>query len=225
MKRVGKDHQNVVILHDYFETAHNLYLCFNLCTGGELFDRICAKGNYYEADACALIRTIFKAIKHMHDSGIVHRNLKPEHLLFRTQAEDADIMITNFSFCRIMDENKDTQQTDSYDTPTYMAPEILQKIGHGKPVDVWAMGVISYFMLGGYTPFDRDTRQAEMEAIVRGDYSFTPPEYWVSVLDVAKDFVRNCLSVDQHKRPTAAEALEHQWLKMNDDYFVRVNAK
>lgn len=82
------------------------------------------------------------------------------------------------------------------------------------------MGVITYFLLAGYTPFDRDSQQAEMEAIVRGDYSFTPVEYWSNVSDVAKDFVRTCLTVDQHKRPTAAEALEHKWLKMDEDYFV-----
>ncbi|KAF5325403.1 hypothetical protein D9619_009671 [Psilocybe cf. subviscida] len=240
LKRVSKGHVNVVTLHDYFEvrffsflvsaaswkgltsmqTAHNLYLCFDLCTGGELFDRICAKGNYYEADARALIRTIFKAVKYIHESGIVHRDLKPENLLFRTQAEDADIMIADFGLSRIMDENKHTQLTEICGTPGYMAPEIFQKTGHGKPVDVWAMGVITYFLLAGYTPFDRDSQQAEMEAIVRGDYSFTPVEYWASVSDVAKDFVRTCLTVDQHKRPTAAEALEHKWLKMDEDYFV-----
>jgi calcium/calmodulin-dependent protein kinase I len=82
------------------------------------------------------------------------------------------------------------------------------------------MGVITYFLLAGYTPFDRDSQQAEMEAIVRGDYSFTPVEYWANVSDVAKDFVRTCLTVDPRKRPTAAEALEHKWLKMDEDFFV-----
>lgn len=96
----------------------------------------------------------------------------------------------------------------------------LSAVGHGKPVDVWAMGVITYFLLAGYTPFDRESQQAEMDAIVRGDYSFTPLEYWANVSDVAKDFVRTCLTVDQRKRPTATEALEHKWLKMDEDYFV-----
>jgi calcium/calmodulin-dependent protein kinase I len=109
------------------QTSHNLYLCFDLCTGGELFDRICAKGNYYEVDARALIRTIFKAVQYIHASGIVHRDLKPENLLFRTQAEDADIMIADFGLSRIMDEDKHTQLTEICGTPGYMAPEIFQK--------------------------------------------------------------------------------------------------
>jgi len=85
LKKISSGHKNIVTLHDYFETSHNLYLCFDLCTGGELFDSICAKGHYYEADAAALIRTILQAVKYIHDCGIVHRDLKPENLLFRSK--------------------------------------------------------------------------------------------------------------------------------------------
>jgi calcium/calmodulin-dependent protein kinase I len=122
-----------VTLHDYFETAHNLYLVFDLCTGGELFDRICAKGNYYEADAAELVRTIMLAVQHIHDAGIVHRDLKPENLLFRTKAEDADIMIADFGLSRVMDDDKFTLLTEVCGTPGYMAPEIFKK-GASLPV-------------------------------------------------------------------------------------------
>ncbi|KAF9559773.1 Pkinase-domain-containing protein [Agrocybe pediades] len=220
LKRVSSGHRNVVTLHDYFETAHNLYLCFDLCTGGELFDRICSKGNYYEADAISLLRTIFNAVKYIHDSGIVHRDLKPENLLFRTPAEDADIMIADFGLSRIMEEEKLNQLTEICGTPGYMAPEIFKKTGHGKPVDIWAMGVITYFLLAGYTPFDRDSQQQEMEAIIAGDYKFEPEEYWQNVSDTAKDFVRYCLTVDPTNRPTAAQALQHKWLADEQPHFV-----
>lgn len=220
LKRVSKGHQNIVTLHDYFETAHNLYLVFDLCTGGELFDRICAKGNYYEADAAELVRTIFRSVKYIHDSGIVHRDLKPENLLFRTQAEEADIMIADFGLSRIMEEEKLNKLTEICGTPGYMAPEIFKKTGHGKPVDVWAMGVITYFLLAGYTPFDRDSQQQEMEAIIAGDYKFEPHEYWQNVSETAKAFVRTCLTVDPALRPTAAEALAHKWLADAEPHFV-----
>ncbi|KAF8153278.1 kinase-like domain-containing protein [Crassisporium funariophilum] len=220
LKRISSGNPNVVTLHDYFETAHNLYLCFDLCTGGELFDRICAKGNYYEADAADLVRTIFKAVKYIHDSGIVHRDLKPENLLFRTQAEDADIMLADFGLSRIMEEEKLNLLTEICGTPGYMAPEIFKKSGHGKPVDVWAMGVITYFLLAGYTPFDRDSQQLEMEAIIAGDYKFEPEEYWQNVSETAKDFVRTCLTIDPTNRPTAAGALQHKWLADKEPHFV-----
>ncbi|KAG6867328.1 hypothetical protein C0993_004334, partial [Termitomyces sp. T159_Od127] len=220
LKRISSGHRNIVTLHDYFETTHNLYLVFDLCTGGELFDRICAKGNYYEADAANLVRTIFRAVKHIHDAGIVHRDLKPENLLFRTPEEDADIMIADFGLSRVMQEEKLNKLTEVCGTPGYMAPEIFRKTGHGKPVDVWAMGVVTYFLLGGYTPFDRDSQQLEMEAIIAGDYKFEPAEYWVNVSETAKDFIRKCLVLDPDERPTADQMLEHKWLADEEPHFV-----
>jgi serine/threonine protein kinase len=220
LKKVSSGHRNIVTLHDYFETAHNLYLVFDLCTGGELFDRICAKGNYYEADAAELVRTIMLAVEHIHAAGIVHRDLKPENLLFRTKAEDADIMIADFGLSRVMDDDRFTLLTEVCGTPGYMAPEIFKKAGHHKPVDIWAMGVITYFLLCGYTPFDRDNQQQEMEAIIRGDYKFEPAEYWANVSPTAKDFVRYCLTIDPTKRPTATQALQHKWLADTTPHFV-----
>jgi len=101
-----------------------------------------------------------------------------------------------------------------------MAPEIFRKTGHGKPVDIWAMGVIAYFLLCGYTPFDRDSQQQEMEAICAGDYKFEPAQYWEGVSEAARNFVRSCLTIDQGKRPTAEEALAHPWLAATTPYFV-----
>lgn len=97
-----------------------------------------------------------------------------------------------------------------------MAPEIFRKSGHGKPVDIWALGVITYFLLCGYTPFDRDSSVEEMQAIMAGDYSFDPPEYWEDVSEKAKDFIRGCLTVDQRRRLTAKQCLGHPWLSTEE---------
>ncbi|KAL4072258.1 Pkinase-domain-containing protein [Scleroderma citrinum] len=221
LKRVSSGHPNIVTLHDYFETAHNLYLCFDLCTGGELFDSICARGQYTEADAADLVRTIFGAVKYIHDCGIVHRDLKPENLLFRSKPErTSEIMIADFGLSRVMPDSKLNMLTEVCGTPGYMAPEIFKKTGHGKPVDVWAMGVITYFLLAGYTPFDRDTQKQEMEAIIAGDYRFEPEEYWSNVSETARSFVRACLTVDPESRPTAEQALQHPWLAAEVPHFV-----
>lgn len=129
-------------------------------------------------------------------------------------------MIADFGLSRVMEEEKLTQLTEICGTPGYMAPEIFKRTGHGKPVDVWAMGVITYFLLAGYTPFDRDSQQQEMEAIIAGDYKYEPVEYWANVSDTAKDFVSYCLTVDPARRPTAAQALEHKWLADEKPHFV-----
>ncbi|KAJ7231299.1 kinase-like domain-containing protein [Mycena rebaudengoi] len=197
LKRISSGNPNIVTLHDYFETSHNLYLCFDLCTGGELFDRICAKGNYYEADAADLVRTIFTAVKYIH------------------AAEEADIMIADFGLSRIMEEEKLSMLTEICGTPGYMAPEIFLKT-----CGCLAMGVVTYFLLAGYTPFDRDTPQLEMEAIIAGDYKFEPAEYWMNVSPTARDFVKVCLTIDPERRPTAQEALAHKWLASTTPHFV-----
>lgn len=76
LKRVSQGHRNILTLHDYFETPNNLYLVVDLAYGGELFDRICAKGSYYERDAAVIIRTTVDAVGYLHSHGIVHRDLK-----------------------------------------------------------------------------------------------------------------------------------------------------
>lgn len=205
-------HQNILTLVDYFETMNNLYLVTDLALGGELFDRICRKGSYYEADAADLVRATLSAVAYLHDHGIVHRDLKPENLLFRTPEDNADLLIADFGLSRVMDEEQFHVLTTTCGTPGYMAPEIFKKSGHGKPVDIWALGVITYFLLCGYTPFDRDTDFEEMQAILNADYSFTPVDYWRGVSDGAKDFIKRCLTIEPARRMTAHEALQHPFV-------------
>jgi len=211
LKRVSMGHANILTLVDYFETMNNLYLVTDLALGGELFDRICRKGSYYESDASELIRATLSAVAYLHDHGIVHRDLKPENLLFRTAEDNAELLIADFGLSKIMDEEQFHVLTTTCGTPGYMAPEIFRKTGHGKPVDVWAIGVITYFLLCGYTPFDRDSNMEEMQAILAADYTFDP-DYWGSVSDTAKDFIGRCLTVDPKDRITAHDALNHPFL-------------
>ncbi|KAK5939647.1 Calcium/calmodulin-dependent protein kinase type I [Knufia obscura] len=216
LKRVSVGHRNILTLVDYFETMNNLYLVTDLALGGELFDRICRKGSYYEADAADLIRATLSAVAYLHDHGIVHRDLKPENLLFRTPEDNADLLIADFGLSRIMDEEQFHVLTTTCGTPGYMAPEIFKKTGHGKPVDIWAIGVITYFLLCGYTPFDRDSNLEEMQAILQADYSFTPIEYWRNVSTTARDFIKQCLIIDPRQRMSAHQALQHPWINTED---------
>ncbi|EFX00903.1 calcium calmodulin-dependent protein kinase [Grosmannia clavigera kw1407] len=212
LKKVSMGHKNILTLVDYFETMNNLYLVTDLAMGGELFDRICRKGSYYESDAADLIRATLSAVAYLHDHGIVHRDLKPENLLFRTPEDNADLLIADFGLSRVMDEEQFHVLTTTCGTPGYMAPEIFKKTGHGKPVDIWALGVITYFLLCGYTPFDRDSDFEEMQAILKADYAFAPVDYWRGVSDAAKNFITRCLTIDASRRMTAHEALQHPFV-------------
>ncbi|KAK9382544.1 kinase-like domain-containing protein [Kockiozyma suomiensis] len=212
LKKISAGHRNILTLVDFFETSNNLYLVTDIAYGGELFDRICSKGSYYESDATALIKSITSAVAYLHAHGIVHRDLKPENLLFRTAEDNDDLLIADFGLSRILDQQKLNILNTTCGTPGYMAPEMIKKTGHGQPVDVWAIGVITYFLLCGYTPFDRDTNAEEMQAIVNGEYDFEPEEYWSEVTDNAKEFIRECLNKDFEKRITAEQCLRHPFL-------------
>ncbi|POY73003.1 putative Calcium/calmodulin-dependent protein kinase [Rhodotorula taiwanensis] len=212
LKSISKGHKNIVTLWDYFETQNNVYLVTDLCVGGELFDRICAKSYFLEEDAAKLVRTVMSAVEYLHSHGIVHRDVKPENMLYRSKDEDSDLLLADFGLSKAMDEQQFSPLTNTCGTPGYMAPEIYQKLGHGKPVDIWAMGVVTYFLLCGYTPFDRENQVDEVQAICNADYAFEPAEYWTGVSDTARDFINRCLVIDQRQRMTASEALAHPWL-------------
>ncbi|KAK4518805.1 uncharacterized protein ATC70_009028 [Mucor velutinosus] len=216
LRKVSEGHKNILSLVDYFETMNNLYLVTDLALGGELFDRICQKGSYTEQDAANIIRTVCDAVAYLHDNGVVHRDLKPENLIFRTTDPDSDLLIADFGLSRIIDSDKFDVLRTTCGTPGYMAPEIFKRVGHGKPVDMWAIGVIAYFLLCGYTPFEGENSIEEMNAITRAEYHFHE-EYWSEVSDKAKFFIQRCLTINPEERITAHQALAHPWLSSNND--------
>ncbi|KAF9929052.1 hypothetical protein FBU30_001895 [Linnemannia zychae] len=205
LSQVSVGHANILTLTDYFETFNNLYLVTELAEGGELFDRICSKGSYYEHDAAKLVRTICQGVAYLHSKDIVHRDLKPENLLFKTKDEDSELLIADFGLSKIVDKDKFDLLTTTCGTPGYMAPEILQKSGHGKPVDMWAIGVITFFLLSGHTPFDRQNTVDEMHAIIKSDYSFGPPESWEGVSDTGNVLLLS-LTLQQQQQQQQAVA-------------------
>jgi len=212
LKRVSRGHPNIVTLYDYFETPNNLYLVMDLCTGGELFDRIYNRGHYYEADAADIIRTVCSAVAYLHDKNIVHRDIKAENMLFLSTEENAPLLIADFGLSKIIDNQINVLMT-TCGTPGYMAPEVIRRTGHGKPVDMWSIGVLTYFLLCGYTPFDCQRMDEEVNNILAGNYKFEPVQYWFAVSDTARDFIRKLLVVNPNLRMTAKQALQHPWLQ------------
>jgi calcium/calmodulin-dependent protein kinase I len=186
------------------------YLVFEEATGGELFDRILEKGRFTETDACRTIRSILSAIQYLHHHQIVHRDVKPENILYRTKAEDANVVLVDFGIARHLN-TEDEVLTNVCGSFGYAAPEILSKKGHGKAVDLWSLGVITYTMLCGYTPFRSDDPAKLAAETQRGKIEFHD-RYWKNVSPAAKEFVKACLTVDPTKRITADEAMNHAWL-------------
>ena len=212
LKRISKGHKNIVTLWDYFETPNNLYFVMDLCTGGELFDRICEKGSFYEEDAAKVIKSVLDATAYLHSQNIVHRDIKPENLLFKTR-DSSELVLADFGLSKIVDTDKIDGLRTTCGTPGYMAPEVLRKAGHGKPVDLWCIGVMTYFLLSGYTPFDHNAKgsQEELDNILKGKFTFEEDD-WQGISAEAKDFISKLLVLDPKGRMTAQEALKHSWI-------------
>lgn len=206
------DHENIVKLVEMFEDKAHLYLVMDLVTGGELFDRIVARGSYTEKDASYCCQEILIAVGYLHDIGIVHRDLKPENLLYQTAEEDAKLMISDFGLSKM--EDTDTMAT-ACGTPGYVAPEVLRGKQYGKAVDCWSIGVIAYILLCGYPPFYDENDATLFAQIMRGEYEFDSP-YWDDISDSAKDFVQHLMTVDPDTRYSCQQALDHPWISGSD---------
>ncbi|KAF3321165.1 calcium-dependent protein kinase 29 [Carex littledalei] len=200
---------NIVEFKGAFEDSKNVYLVMELCVGGELFDRITAKGNYTEAKAAAACRDIVTVVHVCHFMGVMHRDLKPENFLLVSQDEDAEIKVIDFGLSVFIEEGKIYR--DLIGSAYYVAPEVLQR-SYGKEIDVWSAGIILYILLCGVPPFWAETEKGIFDAILHGDIDLES-EPWPSISESAKDLLRKMLTKDPKKRITAAEALEHPWLK------------
>lgn len=211
---MGKiEHPNCVRLFEMYESKAKVYMVLELLTGGELFDRIVAKGNYSEKEASELLGTLLSAIKYLHSVNIVHRDLKPENLLYTSSAKDAAIKITDFGLAKARDSSKQDMAT-ACGTPGYVAPEVLQGLEYGPAVDLWSIGVILYILLCGFPPFYHEATKELYKQIKKGQYTFPDP-YWKNISAEAKDVVTRLLTVDPKKRATPDEILNHKWLAGN----------
>ncbi|XP_076374395.1 calcium/calmodulin-dependent protein kinase II isoform X29 [Megalopta genalis] len=203
-------HQNIVRLHDSIQEENCHYLVFDLVTGGELFEDIVAREFYSEADASHCIQQILESVHHCHHNGVVHRDLKPENLLLASKAKGAAVKLADFGLA--IEVQGDAQAWFGFaGTPGYLSPEVLKKEPYGKPVDIWACGVILYILLVGYPPFWDEDQHRLYAQIKAGSYDYPSPE-WDTVTPEAKNLINQMLTVNPSKRITASEALKHPWI-------------
>ncbi|XP_036430376.1 calcium/calmodulin-dependent protein kinase type II subunit gamma isoform X4 [Colossoma macropomum] len=203
-------HPNIVRLHDSISEEGFHYLVFDLVTGGELFEDIVAREYYSEADASHCINQILESISHIHQHDIVHRDLKPENLLLASKMKGAAVKLADFGLA--IEVQGDQQAWFGFaGTPGYLSPEVLRKDPYGKPVDIWACGVILYILLVGYPPFWDEDQHKLYQQIKAGAYDFPSPE-WDTVTPEAKNLINQMLTINPAKRITADQALKHPWV-------------
>ena len=208
------DHPNIIKLYEVYETEKNIYLIMELCTGGELFDRIVDNTEngiqFTEKQAASLFKQMMSAINYCHKNGIVHRDLKPENLLYLNKDENSPIKVIDFGMSKRFDSK--TYMSEKVGTAYYISPEVL----HGKydeKCDIWSAGVILYIIICGYPCFNGEDDDEIFEAIQKGKIAFPSPE-WDDVSDDAKQLIKKmCCSPE--KRLTAEQVLKETWVKDN----------
>lgn len=206
-------HPNVVKLKEAYEDKQSIHIVMELCAGGELFDRIIARGHYSERAAANLIRTIVQVVEYCHDLGVMHRDLKPENFLLSNKKEDAMLKTTDFGLSMFFKPGD--VFTDIVGSAYYVAPEVLRR-HYGVEADVWSCGVILYILLCGVPPFWAENEQGIFDAVLRGHIDFDS-DPWPRISTSAKDLVRKMLRQDVKQRLTAREVLNHPWVKVDGD--------
>ncbi|CAD8135936.1 unnamed protein product [Paramecium pentaurelia] len=204
------DHPHILKLYEFYQDEKNYYIIIELCTGGELFDKIIEKGSFSEKEASYIMKQIMSAILYAHNQNIVHRDLKPENVLLDiTSQGNYNVKVVDWGTAKIFSPNQ--QINEKFGTLYYMAPEVLRR-NYNEKCDIWSCGVILYILLSGTPPFNGRTDAEIQKSILNGKYSLEG-EVWDIVSQQAKDLVTKMLQYDVQKRMNAKQVLEHNWFQ------------
>ncbi|KAG4113921.1 hypothetical protein ERO13_D12G013700v2 [Gossypium hirsutum] len=204
-------HKNIVAIKGAYEDTLYVHIVMELCSGGELFDRIIERGHYTERKAAALTKIIVGVVEACHSLGVMHRDLKPENFLLVNKDDDFSLKAIDFGLSVFFKPGQIF--TDVVGSPYYVAPEVLLK-HYGPEADVWTAGVILYILLSGVPPFWAETQQGIFDAVLKGNIDFDS-DPWPVISDSAKDLIRKMLCSQPSERLTAHEVVCHPWISQN----------
>lgn len=213
------NHPNIVGFRDWFESKDKFYIVTQLATGGELFDRIVKQGKFTEVDAVKIVVQILSAVEYLHDElNIVHRDLKPENLIYVTEDPQSQLVLADFGIAKEL-LTPDEVLTSAAGSFGYCAPEVLTGTGHGKPCDIWSLGVIAFTLLVGYSPFRSENVNDFLQEVQNDPVVVFHKQYWSGISQYAKDFIESCLVVNPQKRLAAKQLLSHNWITTNSENY------
>ncbi|CAJ1971650.1 unnamed protein product [Sphenostylis stenocarpa] len=204
-------HSNIVTIKGAYEDPLYVHIVMELCSGGELFDRIIQRGHYTERKAAELTKIIVGVVEACHSLGVMHRDLKPENFLLVNKDDDFSLKAIDFGLSVFFKPGQIF--TDVVGSPYYVAPEVLLK-HYGPEADVWTAGVILYILLSGVPPFWAETQQGIFDAVLKGHIDFDS-EPWPLISDSGKDLIRKMLCSQPSERLTAHQVLCHPWICEN----------
>mmetsp|Transcript_15795 Transcript_15795/g.40591 ORF Transcript_15795/g.40591 Transcript_15795/m.40591 type:complete len:421 (-) Transcript_15795:527-1789(-) len=205
------EHENVLSTKDVFETHDTLKIVVEYVSGGPLFDVIEKDTNFNEKFAANIMKQVFFGLKHLHDQDLVHRDVKPDNILCETTTHPIKLKISDFGLRAFLHKENDRLMFED-DSWFYGSPELMLSQKSGKPVDMWAAGVVLYMIISGKFPFEGSDKNTIKANIRKGLYAF-PDEEWADISDQAKDMVKGLLNKNAGARLTVEQALHHDWMK------------
>ncbi|GAB2267557.1 Calcium-dependent protein kinase 5 [Dionaea muscipula] len=204
-------HKNIVTIKGAYEDSLYVHIVMELCSGGELFDRIIQRGHYSERKAAELTKIIVGVVQTCHSLGVMHRDLKPENFLLVNKDDDFSLKAIDFGLSVFFKPGQTF--SDVVGSPYYVAPEVLMK-HYGPEADVWTAGVILYILLSGVPPFWAETQHGIFDAVLKGHIDFDS-DPWPLISNSAKDLIRRMLCSKPSQRLTAHQVLCHPWICEN----------
>jgi calcium-dependent protein kinase len=209
MVRTMQDHPYIIKIYQVIHEEASIHIVTELCSGGELFDRLTLKGKFEESEAAEFMLQIMSAVNYLHHNHIVHRDIKPENLLFANSLPSSPLKLIDFGTSQICDPLHKLSQVAG--TPYYIAPEIL-KGTYDEKCDIWSCGVILFMMLSGRPPFVGKTQEELFRSILTGEYNMKGAE-WRQISIQAKELVQQMLTMNPALRPSSQDVLGSPWIK------------
>ncbi|XP_055017904.1 death-associated protein kinase 1 [Boleophthalmus pectinirostris] len=207
-------HPNVITLHEVFENKAEVILILELVAGGELFDFLAEKESLSEEEATQFLKQILDGVQYLHSKQIAHFDLKPENImLLNRSVPHPRIKLIDFGLAHKIDFGNDFKNI--FGTPEFVAPEVVNYEPLGLEADMWSVGVITYILLSGASPFLGDNKQETLANVSAVDYTFEE-EFFSNTSKLAKDFIARLLVKDPKKRMTIQDSLQHPWIKPKD---------
>ncbi|XP_062327502.1 death-associated protein kinase 2-like isoform X2 [Osmerus eperlanus] len=204
-------HPNIVTLHDVYENRTDVVLILELVSGGELFDFLAQKESLSEEEATQFIRQILEGVHYLHSRKIAHFDLKPENIMLLDKHVPLPrIKLIDFGLAHKIEAGAEFKNI--FGTPEFVAPEIVNYEPLGLEADMWSIGVITYILLSGASPFLGESKQDTLGNISAMNYEFDE-EFFCHTSELAKSFIRQLLERDKRKRLTIQDALNHPWIK------------
>ncbi|XP_075991763.1 obscurin isoform X5 [Anticarsia gemmatalis] len=206
--------RHLIRLYDAYEHEHTLALVLELASGGELVrDRLLRSQGYTEREIAGYIRQVLRGVKYMHDNSVAHLGLTIGELLLSHAGSD-ELKLCDFGLSRRIRYNEHASL--DYGMPEFVAPEIARGEGVSFGADMWSIGIITYILLSGHSPFRGVNDRETLTRIQEGRWEWHDEEWWSRLSTESRDFISKLLVINWHERIDVNTALAHPWLTLAD---------